>query len=160
MPRIGFNSSGGMKPDTPTSVTASAGNASATVSFTLPTYKGKTGVVTYVATSSPSGITGSNSTSPITVSSLSNGTGYTFTVVATTPYGVSSDTSVASTSVTPVAPPPNFTTAPPNFTTAPPDFTTAPPNFTTAPPPDFSSGICIPACKDGFFCSNGVCLSD
>jgi hypothetical protein len=127
MPIIGNDSSGGKKPTTPTSVSASAGNASATVSFTEPTYEGKTGTATYVATSNPGSVTGTNTVSPITVSSLSNGTAYTFTVVANTPYGVSSDTSSASNSVTPVAPPPP-TTPPP--TTPPP--TTPPP---TTPPP-------------------------
>ena len=126
MPIIGNNSSGGKKPGTPTSVSASAGNASATVSFTEPTYEGKTGTATYVATSSPGSVTGTSTTSPITVSSLSNGTAYTFTVVSTTPYGVSSDTSSASSSVTPVAPPPSF----------PPDFT---PNF----PPSFTCSGCF-----------------
>lgn len=102
MPIIGNASSGGKKPGTPTSVSASAGNASATVSFTEPSYEGKTGSATYVATSNPGSVTGSSTTSPITVSSLSNGTAYTFTVVANTPYGVSSDASSASNSVTPV----------------------------------------------------------
>ena len=129
MPIIGNASSGGKKPGTPTSVSASAGNASATVSFTEPSHEGKTGTATYVATSSPGSVTGSSTTSPITVSSLSNGTAYTFTVIANTPYGVSSDTSSASGSVTPVAPPPSF---PPSF---PPDF---PPDF----PPTFP---CVPS---------------
>jgi len=79
MPIIGNNSSGGKKPGTPTSVSASAGNASATVSFTEPAYEGKTGTATYVATSNPGSYTGTNTVSPITVSSLSNGTAYTFT---------------------------------------------------------------------------------
>jgi len=125
MPIIGINSAGGRKPGTPTSVSASAGNASATVTFTEPTYEGKTGVATYVATSSPGSVTGTSTTSPITVSSLTNGTAYTFTVVANTPYGVSSDTSSASGSVNPAAP---------NFA---PDF---PPNFA----PSFSTVQCGP----------------
>jgi hypothetical protein len=72
------------------------------VAFTAPSYTGKGGTVTYVATSSPGGITGSNTTSPITVTGLTTGTAYTFTVSATTSYGVSSSASSASSSVSPV----------------------------------------------------------
>lgn len=99
----GNTSSQGKFSDAPTSVSASAGNGQATVSFTLPVYDGK-GVATYVATSSPSGLTGSGASSPITVTGLANGTAYTFTVTTVTGYGVSG-VSGASGSVTPVAPP-------------------------------------------------------
>jgi hypothetical protein len=134
MPVIGNNSSGGKKPNPPTSVSASAGNASATVSFTQPTYEGKTGEATYVATSSPGSITGTSTTSPITVSSLSNGTAYTFTVIANTPYGVSSDISTASTSVSPAAPPPPPPPPPPPATPPPATPPPATPPPTTPPP--------------------------
>ena len=60
----GNTSSQGKYSDPPTSVSATAGNAQATVSFTLPTYDGK-GVATYVATSSPGGLTGSGSSSQL-----------------------------------------------------------------------------------------------
>jgi hypothetical protein len=123
----GNTSSQGKYVDPPTSVSASAGNAQATVSFSLPAYDGK-GVATYLATSSPGGITGSGSSSPITVTGLSNGTAYTFTVSTISGYGVSA-TSSASNSVTPVAPP----YFPPFF---PPDFTT-----TTTAPPDPCAGV-------------------
>lgn len=97
-------SNDGKQPDAPTSVSATAGNASATVNFTAPTYKGKNAVIsTYIATSSPGGITGSGA-GPITVSGLTNGTSYTFTVVARVAYGsvnVDSVASTASNSVTP-----------------------------------------------------------
>jgi hypothetical protein len=121
----GNSSSQGKYVDPPTSVSASAGNAQATVSFTLPAYDGK-GVATYVATSSPSSITGSGGTSPITITGLSNGTSYTFTVTTISGYGVSAVSS-ASSAVTPVAP--TTTAAPPFF---PPDFTTT--TTTTANP--------------------------
>lgn len=85
-------------PGTPTIGTAVAGNASATVAFTPGSTGGAS--VTYTATSSPSGLTGSGSASPVTVSGLTNGTGYTFTVVATNING-SSSASSASNSVTP-----------------------------------------------------------
>jgi hypothetical protein len=149
----GNTSSQGKFVDPPTSVTASAGNAQATISFTLPAYDGKQ-VATYVATSSPSSITGSGSSSPITVTGLTNGTAYTFTVTTISGYGVSA-TSVASSSVTPVAP--TTTTA------APPSFTTAPPGFTTAPP-DCSGGYIdyggCPACggmPGGYACIYNGC---
>jgi hypothetical protein len=115
MPIMGVNDAGGKKPDTPTSVSATAGNAAATVTF-LSAYKGKTGTATFTATSSPGGVTGASSASPITVSGLSNGTAYTFTVYASAPYGVNSDVSSASSAVTPVAPvyyaPPVYYAAP------------------------------------------------
>jgi hypothetical protein len=131
MPIVGNNSSAGKKPNVPTSVSASAGNASATVNFTEPTYEGKTAEATYVATSNPGNVTGTSTTSPITVSSLSNGTAYTFTVIANTPYGVSSDISSASNSVTPVAPAPPFF---PFFPFFPPFFPFFPPFFPFFPP--------------------------
>ena len=65
--------SGGKQPGTPTIGAATAGNASATVAYTAPSYTGKGGAVTYRATSSPGGLTGTGA-SPITVSGLTNGT--------------------------------------------------------------------------------------
>lgn len=99
---VGNPPSGGKKPGTPTIGTATAGDASATVAYTAPTYTGKGGAVTYTATSTPGSFTGTGA-SPITVSGLTNGTAYTFTVRAGTSYGVNSDESVASNSVTPAA---------------------------------------------------------
>jgi len=99
---VGSAASGGAKPGTPTIGTVtSTSSQTATVPFTAPTYTGKGGTVTYVATSSPDSITGSSTTSPITVTGLTNGTAYTFTVVAQTSYGVNSSASSASNSVTP-----------------------------------------------------------
>jgi hypothetical protein len=93
---------GGMQPSAPTIGTATGGDGSASVAFTPSTYIGK-GTITYTATSSPGGFTGTSSSSPITVSGLTNGTAYTFTVVGTTNYGVASVASAASNSITPAA---------------------------------------------------------
>jgi hypothetical protein len=88
-------------PQAPTIGTATAGNASATVTYTAGATGGKT-VSAYTATSSPGSLTGTG-TSPITVSSLTNGTAYTFTVTATNANGTSTASS-ASNSVTPFVP--------------------------------------------------------
>ena len=104
MPILGIVSSEGRAPGAPTIGTATTGSASATVAYTVPTWKGKgSGTVTYTATSSPGGFTGTGA-SPITVSGLTNGTAYTFTVKATTSYGITGPSSAASNSVTPVVP--------------------------------------------------------
>jgi uncharacterized protein (TIGR02145 family) len=90
-------------PGPPTSVTASAGNASASVSFVAPTNNGGSAITGYTVTSSPGGITATGATSPINVTGLTNGTAYTFRVIATNVIG-NSVASSASTAVTPVAP--------------------------------------------------------
>jgi hypothetical protein len=73
-----------MGPGAPTSVSAEAGNASATVSFTAPTFTGvPPGITGYLVTSSPGGVTATGAASPITVTGLTNGTAYTFSVQAT-----------------------------------------------------------------------------
>jgi hypothetical protein len=90
-------------PGAPTIGTATAGNASASVSFTAPTPNGGSAITGYTVTSSPGGKTGTGTSSPITVSGLTNGTAYTFTVTATNAIGTGA-ASGASNSVTPVAP--------------------------------------------------------
>jgi hypothetical protein len=87
MPILGIVNSSGGTPGAPTSISATAGNAQAIVSFTAPTYTGKGGAVTYTATSSPSSFTSTGSSSPLTVTGLTNGTPYTFTVKTNTSYG-------------------------------------------------------------------------
>ncbi|WP_159810497.1 putative Ig domain-containing protein, partial [Cellulomonas citrea] len=93
-------------PSAPQTVTAQAGDAQATVSFTAPSSDGGSAVVDYVVTSS-GGQSATCASSPCVVTGLTNGTGYTFTVVARNVAG-SSPASDASATVTP-----QFSPAPP-----------------------------------------------
>ena len=90
-------------PGAPTSVVATAGNASASVAFTAPASNGGSVITGYTVTSSPGSFTATGATSPINVTGLTNGTAYTFTVIATNAVG-NSLASSTSTAVTPVAP--------------------------------------------------------
>lgn len=93
-----------MAPAAPTGVSATAGDAQATVSFTAPTFTGiPAGITGYRATSNPSGITATGSSSPITVTGLTNGTSYTFTVQATNSIGYGPEGGPSG-SVSPAAP--------------------------------------------------------
>lgn len=75
-------------PGAPASVSATAGDTQATVSFTAPTFTGiPPGITGYLATSSPGGFTATGASSPLTVTGLTNGTSYTFAVQATNAIG-------------------------------------------------------------------------
>lgn len=87
-------------PDAPTGVTASAGDAQASVSFTAPANVGGSPISAYYAVSNPGQITASGASSPVTVTGLSNGTAYTFQVWALNSFGPGAF-SAASGSVTP-----------------------------------------------------------
>jgi large repetitive protein len=102
--RVGgfINQDGLNAPDSPTSVSAAAGNTEATVSFTAPSNVGGSAVTGYVATSND-GIGATGSASPITVTGLTNDTAYTFRVWALNAFGYSAP-SGASGSVTPSNP--------------------------------------------------------
>lgn len=92
-------------PGAPTGVTATAGNASASVAFTAPASNGGSAITGYTVTSSPAGGTDTNSgTTGLThsITGLTNGTAYTFTVTATNAIGTSSASS-ASSAITPSA---------------------------------------------------------
>ena len=89
-------------PDAPTIGTATAGDTTASVSFTAPANNGGASITGYTVTSNPGGITGTGASSPISVTGLTNGTAYTFTVTATNSAGTGSASS-ASNSVTPKA---------------------------------------------------------
>lgn len=88
-------------PGAPTGVTATAGNASASVAFTAPS-DGGSAITGYTVTSSPGSFTGTGSAPPISVNGLTNGTAYTFTVTATNAIGTGSASSPSS-AVTPSA---------------------------------------------------------
>ena len=98
-------------PDAPMNVTASAGNAQATVSFSPPAASGGGAITSYTVTSTPGSKTATGTASPITVTGLTNGTPYTFTVTATNGTG-SGEVSAPSNSVTP-----SSSTAPLTITT-------------------------------------------
>jgi hypothetical protein len=92
-------------PDSPTigtAVNVGTGRAfndgAATVPFTTVVTGGRP--ATYVATSSPDGITATSATSPVTVSGLSSATAYTFTVAGRTAGSVTGPQSTASNSIT------------------------------------------------------------
>lgn len=80
-------------PGAPTGVSATAGNAQATVSFTAPPTDGGAPITSYTATatdetnSANGGQVASGSSSPITVTGLTNGNTYTFRVTATNRVG-------------------------------------------------------------------------
>lgn len=90
------------EPSAPTIGTAVAGNAKAAVSFGAPSSNGGSAITSYTVTSSPGGITATDTASPITVTGLANGTAYTFTVRARNAVGLGAP-SAASNSVTPSA---------------------------------------------------------
>ena len=89
-------------PGAPTSVSATATNAQASVSFTAPSNNGGALITSYTVTSNPGNISATGTVSPITVKGLVNGTSYTFSVIATNATGM---TSAASTASSPVIPP-------------------------------------------------------
>ena len=100
-----------ISPGVPTGVTATAGNAEASVSFTAPTFTGGSAITGYTVTSSPGGLIGTGLSSPIIVKGLTNYKAYTFTVTAKNVAGTGA-ASAASNVATPEYPPITFTVFP------------------------------------------------
>jgi hypothetical protein len=86
-------------PSAPTGVSATAGVASAAVSFVAPNANGSP-IAGYTVTSNPGNFTAGGTSSPITVPGLTNGTAYTFTVTAANAIGTGT-ASAPSNAVTP-----------------------------------------------------------
>ena len=89
-------------PSAPESVHATAGDASAALSWSPPSSDGGAAIESYTATSQPGGQACTTATTSCTVKNLTNGTSYTFTVVAKNSAGTGAASS-ASNAVTPVA---------------------------------------------------------
>jgi hypothetical protein len=126
-------------PSAPTSVSATAGNASATVTFTAPFSAGGAPITSYTVTSNPDNVVATGATSPITVTGLTNNTAHTFTVTATNSGGPSNP-SAPSNAVTPV--PANAPGAPSSLVATPGDGQVnlswvAPPPVSGAPITDY-----------------------
>jgi hypothetical protein len=154
---------GSTPPGFPTSVSATAGNAQATVTFIAPVGDGGSTITGYTVTSIPSGGTDSNAGSTSLshiVTGLTNLTSYTFTVTAHNSVGTSSASS-ASNAVTPSAPftGPTGSGGLSGGTTS--TSSATPPPITTALPPPItittSTSIIIPDCNNttGFSTSTG-----
>ena len=89
----------------PTAVTASAGAASATVTWSAETYSGARAITGFTVTASPGGLTttvAGASARKATISGLTPGFAYTFTVTAKNSYGTS-PASAKSNAITPSA---------------------------------------------------------
>jgi hypothetical protein len=90
-------------PGAPTAVSAIAGDAAVTVSFTAPASDGGSAVTGYTVSCDPGAVTKTGAASRLTVTGLTNGTAYTCTARASNSTGIGT-ASVPSNSVTPTAP--------------------------------------------------------
>jgi hypothetical protein len=102
------------KPGAPTGLTAVAGDASVSLSWTAPADHGTSAITSYVVTVNPGAATQSTATTSLVVTGLTNGTAYTFTVVAVNASGqgpASSAANATPTAATVVHVTSNITTA-------------------------------------------------
>ena len=83
-------------PDSPTNVTATAGNSQVTVSWSAPAATGGAAITSYTATASAGAGSCTTSSTSCTITGLNPGTAYTFTVTATNSVGTSGASSSAS----------------------------------------------------------------
>jgi hypothetical protein len=82
-------------PSEPLSVTASAGDGQATISFNVPLDDGNSTILYYMAVSDPGANSATSTESPIIIDALNNGTEYIFTVYAVNGVGTSSSSEVS-----------------------------------------------------------------
>lgn len=75
-------------PGAPLEVSATAGDARASIAFRAPASDGGRTITSYTVTSSPGSLTATAAIAPIVVSGLTNGVSYTFTVTATNALGI------------------------------------------------------------------------
>ena len=87
-------------PGSPTSVVATAGNAKASVAFTIPDGDGGLEILDYTVVASPGELTATGIGSPIEITGLTNGVAYTFKVFAQNGLG-EGENSQASNQITP-----------------------------------------------------------
>jgi hypothetical protein len=123
-------------PGAPTSVVATAGNGSASVSFNAPSSNGGSDIESYTVTAADSttpangGETATGSASPLNVTGLTNGDSYTFTVTATN--GVGPGAGATSAAVIPATVP------------------DAPTDVSAAPDADNDAGVLLVSFTPGF----------
>jgi hypothetical protein len=106
VPAVTATAAPATKPAAPSNVTAVAGNAQATVSWTAPANDGGSAITGYTATSQPDGhiCTSTGDVTSCTVTGLTNGTSYRFVVQAANAVGLLPN-SPQSNAVIPLAPP-------------------------------------------------------